>query len=82
MIPAPPGNVGNFHAFARTALSVLGVGLAPAVAFAILLHAQTVVALVVAAGAFLISGDVSLSRVRAATSAREPSGSAGGGAAS
>ena len=69
MIPAPPGNVGNFHAFARAALVLVGVPLAPAVAFAIVLHALSVVGLVVPVAAFLVAGDLSLSRMRAATAA-------------
>lgn len=71
MIPAPPGNVGNFHAFARAALVLMGVPLAPAVAFAIVLHALSVVGMVLPVGLFLLSGDLSLSRMRAAT-ATEP----------
>ncbi len=67
MIPAPPGNVGNFHAFARLALGLAGVPLAPAVAYAILLHALTVACVVGFALLFVLSGDLSLSRVRQAT---------------
>lgn len=39
MLPAPPGNVGNFHAFAKLGLTVSGVATLPAVAAAVLLHA-------------------------------------------
>ena len=66
MIPAPPGNVGNFHAFARLALRLAGVPLAPAVAFAIMLHALSVACVVWLVLVFLLSGDLSLSRMRQA----------------
>lgn len=72
MIPAPPGNVGNFHAFARLALGIAGVSLAPAVAFAIMLHALSVACVVGLVLVFLASGDLSLSRMRAATVGAEP----------
>lgn len=67
MIPAPPGNVGNFHAFARAALTVFGVAAASALAYAIVLHALSVVGLVLWTAVFFVSGDVSFDRVRAAT---------------
>lgn len=67
MIPAPPGNVGNFHAFARAALTVFGVAAVPAVAYAIVLHALNVIGLVLWTAVFFLSGDLSLDRVRAAT---------------
>lgn len=70
MIPAPPGNVGNFHAFVRLALVIAGVPLAPAVAYAIMLHALSVACVVGLLLAFLASGDVSLSRMRAAAADR------------
>jgi glycosyltransferase 2 family protein len=41
MMPAPPGNVGNFHAFCRMGLSAVGVAAAPAIAYAVVLHALT-----------------------------------------
>lgn len=72
MIPAPPGNVGNFHAFTRAALVIFGVGLVPSVAFAIALHAGTVVGLVAGAAVFVASGDLSVARVRAATGSGGP----------
>jgi uncharacterized protein (TIRG00374 family) len=43
MLPAPPGNVGNFHAFAKLGLTVSGVGEVPAVVAAVLLHAISTV---------------------------------------
>lgn len=67
MIPAPPGNVGNFHVFARSSVTVFGIAAAPAVAFAILLHALTVLSVVMMGGFFLLTGDVSVAKVRAAT---------------
>lgn len=59
MIPAPPGNVGNFHYFARAGLMLTGVAAAPAVATAIVLHALTVVGVVVWAGFFFFVGGFS-----------------------
>lgn len=41
MLPAPPGNVGNFHAFAKLGLTVSGVATLPAVVSAVLLHAAS-----------------------------------------
>jgi glycosyltransferase 2 family protein len=76
MIPAPPGNVGNFHAFARAALTVFGVAAVPAVAYAIVLHAASVFGLVAWTAVFFLSGDVSFAKVRAATKA--PSSGGGG----
>ncbi len=38
MLPAPPGNVGNFHAFAKLGLTVSGVAAVPAVITAVVLH--------------------------------------------
>lgn len=71
MIPAPPGNVGNFHVFARSSLTVFGIAAAPAVAFAILLHGLTVLSVVMMGGFFLLIGDVSVAKVRAATHSTE-----------
>jgi uncharacterized protein (TIRG00374 family) len=67
MIPAPPGNVGNFHVFARSSVTVFGIAAAPGVAFAILLHGLTVLSVVMMGGLFLLTGDVSMAKVRAAT---------------
>ena len=69
MIPAPPGNVGNFHAFARAALAIVGVPLVPAVAYAIVVHALSVLCVVCLVLALVATGDLSWSRMRAATSA-------------
>jgi uncharacterized protein (TIRG00374 family) len=66
MIPAPPGNVGNFHAFARAALTIFGVAAPAAVAYAILLHAASVVFIVAWALVFFASRDLSFSGVRKA----------------
>jgi glycosyltransferase 2 family protein len=71
MIPAPPGNVGNFHVFARSSVTVFGIAAAPAVAFAIVLHALTVLSVVMVGGFFLLTGDVSVAKVRAATHSTE-----------
>ena len=67
MIPAPPGNVGTFHAFATMALTLLGVAKAEAFAFAVLLHAWQVAGVLLCAGVFVALGDVSLARVKEAT---------------
>ncbi len=56
MIPAPPGNVGNFHYFARAGLTLTGVAFAPAVACAVLLHALTTITVIAWAGLFLVVG--------------------------
>ena len=72
MIPAPPGNVGNFHVFARSSLTVFAVAAAPAVAFAIVLHGLSVLGIVVGAAVVFVTGDVSLAGVRAA--AQSPQG--------
>ena len=69
MIPAPPGNVGNFHAFARLGLTLSGVAVAPAVASAVLLHALTSISILLWAGLFVVVGGVSL---RGATSETPP----------
>ncbi len=74
MIPAPPGNVGNFHAFARAGLAVFAVPPAAAIGYAILLHLLTVGGIVLAAAVFFVSGDVSLARIRRATAAPPPAG--------
>lgn len=67
MMPAPPGNVGNFHAFAKLALVLLGVAEGQALAFAIVIHAWNVVTLILWAGWFVVRGGISLERVREAT---------------
>lgn len=71
MIPAPPGSVGTFHAFARAALVIVGVPITAAVAYAIVLHALSVAGLVGLVAVFLATGDLSFSRMRAATGAAE-----------
>jgi uncharacterized protein (TIRG00374 family) len=71
MIPAPPGNVGNFHAFARAALTVFQVAPVPAVAYAIMLHAVSVVCLLLWIGLFFALGDLSFAGMRAATRASD-----------
>lgn len=71
MMPAPPGNVGNFHAFAKLGLVLLGVAEGQALAFAIVIHAWQVVTLILWAGWFVVRGDVSLQRVREATQASD-----------
>lgn len=81
MLPAPPGNVGNFHAFAKWALTLLGVAEGPALAYAIILHAWQVATLLVWAGVFVLRGDVSLAKVREATSGEEDPGLADGAVA-
>lgn len=60
MLPAPPGNVGNFHVFVRLGLTLSGVAAAPAVATAVLLHAVSAVALLSWAALFVLVGGISL----------------------
>jgi uncharacterized protein (TIRG00374 family) len=66
MIPAPPGNLGNYHYFAKLSLILLGVAPAKALAFAVLTHGWQVLTLVVWGGLFLVTGDVSLQRLKQA----------------
>lgn len=73
MIPAPPGNVGNFHYFARTGLTLAGVALAPAVACAVLLHALTTVAVTLWGALFLVVGGFRWSDLAAAPPSEAPS---------
>lgn len=86
MIPAPPGNIGNFHAFAKEALTLMGVAAAPALAFAFVVHAWQVGSLLLWAGFWVLRGDVSLRVVAEAASeaasedALEPGTSEGGNA--
>jgi uncharacterized protein (TIRG00374 family) len=63
MIPAPPGNVGNFHAFAKKALVIFGVADHDAVAYALVLHGWQTLGLILWAGLFVVTGDVSLKSV-------------------
>jgi uncharacterized membrane protein YbhN (UPF0104 family) len=56
MLPAPPGNVGNFHAFAKLGLVAAGVAPVPAVAAAVILHATTTASVVAWAALFFFSG--------------------------
>lgn len=72
MIPAPPGNIGNFHFFTKQALVLLGIAETTALAAAVILHGWQVIALLVWSGAFIAIGDISLARVRDAT--RQPDG--------
>jgi uncharacterized protein (TIRG00374 family) len=83
MIPAPPGNIGNYHYFAVLALTILGVDNAVAGAFAVGTHALHVVALVLWALLFVAVGDVRLAGIASAESLKAgplgaDAGSAGG----
>ena len=49
MLPAPPGNVGNFHAFASLGLTIAGIGQLSAITSAVLLHAVNTMSLVLIA---------------------------------
>lgn len=71
MIPAPPGNLGNFHYFTKLALTLLGVAEAPALAFAVTSHALHVILLLAWGGLFVLLGDVSLDKIRAAAASGE-----------
>jgi glycosyltransferase 2 family protein len=72
MIPAPPGNVGTFHAFAAKGLVIMGVSSSDAAAFAVLLHGWQVVGLVAWAGLFVALGDVKLGGMRLTGAADKP----------
>ena len=61
MLPAPPGNVGNFHAFARLGLVAAGVPAVSAVAAGVIVHALTVVTIVLWAAIFVLSGALRMS---------------------
>lgn len=80
MIPAPPGNVGNFHAFAKLGLTVSGMAAVPAVAAAVLLHALASVTVAGLALLFAVFGTVRWQDARhaldddAGDSAQAPSG--------
>lgn len=58
MLPAPPGNVGTFHAFAKLGLTVTGVAAVPAVASAVVLHALGIISLLLLAGVFVVVGSI------------------------
>jgi hypothetical protein len=60
MLPAPPGNVGNFHAFARLGLVAAGVGAVPAVAVAVIVHALTTACVIAWAALFVVGGGLRL----------------------
>lgn len=61
MLPAPPGNVGNFHAFARLGLVAAGVPAVSAVAAGVIVHALTTVSIVLWAAVFVLSGALRIS---------------------
>lgn len=56
MLPAPPGNIGNFHAFAKGSLVLLGAAESSALAYAVALHLWQVIFLLVCAAIFLNGG--------------------------
>lgn len=58
MLPAPPGNVGNFHAFAKLGLTVSGVAVFPAVVSAVLLHAASTLGVAVLGIAAMAFGSI------------------------
>lgn len=67
MIPAPPGNVGNFEYAIVLPLTALGVDPALAAAYAVVLHFMQAGQMTAVAMAFIGSGKVSLQRVVEAT---------------
>jgi hypothetical protein len=69
MLPAPPGNVGNFHAFARLGLMAAGVAAVPAVAAGVIAHALTTAAVIFWAGLFVVTGALRLGDAAHATHA-------------
>jgi hypothetical protein len=58
MLPAPPGNVGNFHAFAKLGLTVSGVATLPAVVSAVLLHAASTLGVAIIGLAAMAFGSI------------------------
>lgn len=78
MLPAPPGNVGNYHAFMKLGLTTLGVTETTATAYAVLSHGISVLSLVLLALGFVLSGDVSWKGVREATLEGEDASGSGG----
>jgi uncharacterized membrane protein YbhN (UPF0104 family) len=75
MLPAPPGNVGNFHAFVKLALVLTGTAALPAVAFAVLLHAWNTFAVIAWAGLFALIGGLQRATDLKADTPMAPSGS-------
>jgi uncharacterized protein (TIRG00374 family) len=69
MIPAPPGNLGNFHYFTKLALTLVGVSAPLALAFAVVIHLMQVTVLILWSGLFVLLGDVSMSTLREAAEA-------------
>ncbi len=72
MLPAPPGNVGNFHAFARLGLVAAGVPAVPAVAAGVLVHALTTTAVVGWAALFVVTGALRVRDAAEATHTVDP----------
>ena len=81
MVPAPPGNVGNFHAFAKLGLTVSGVATLPAIAAAVLLHALSSVTVAALAAAFAAFGTVRWQEARHALDRGDSPAATGTGAA-
>ena len=69
MLPAPPGNVGNFHAFARLGLVAAGVPAVAAVAAGVIVHALTVASIVLWAAFFVLTGSLRMRDAAQATHA-------------
>lgn len=67
MLPAPPGNIGNFQYFTQLALIQLGVGSSAALAAALVVYGLQVVALVFWAALFLLVGAVHFSEMTGRT---------------
>lgn len=70
MIPAPPGNVGNFEYAVVLPLTVLGVSPALAAAYAVVIHLLQALQMTGVAVFFVATGRVSLQRIVEATQAR------------
>lgn len=67
MIPAPPGNVGNFEYAIILPLTTLGVHPALAAAYAVALHLLQALQMTAVAVFFLVTGKISMQRVVEAT---------------
>jgi uncharacterized protein (TIRG00374 family) len=71
MIPAPPSNVGNFHAFATGALMVFEVPPVAAVAYAVMLHAISTASIALLGALFFVTRDIGFATFKTATQQSE-----------
>jgi len=79
MIPAPPGNVGNFEYAVVLPLTALGALPAVAAAYAVAIHLMQALQMTVVALFFIATGKISLRRVVEATQHQREGDEEGGG---